>query len=495
MKAAAKVAAQVGLIALCLTPVVRQLTQDWGAISLLAAQLQLPALLASAALLVLSSLFLPIALSAFTRGGRARIGYRDSALAYFASQPMKYLPGSFWILPGRVVLLGRRGHDAGLASGGLLFEMVAQVLSSALVAALLLGAAGMAAVGWTAGVWTVLAGSLLSAGLLLASPGLVRCIRRVPRRICSATAQLAEIPLAARVRNLAFTMAAFVLMWLVMGASFYLLIVATDPRLDLVLLKTAVGVSTLSWLVGFLAPFSPGGIGVREGAIVLLLTALAPGPETALVALLSRVTALLVELAFAAAAWLALRGAPRGHALRLRWPLAVAHLPLRPLLAAATIGGGRNTILRRTASRTQPRQKAIRFVVIAVVAVAVLISADRYFRSAQVNAGLPHAAADHMLPFGASGFWTWRSRRIGQKRYRSVQDVQARGYLPARSPVGRLSSAAYPAVTRAVELRGAAERLALLKAAQHDGRYLLVANDWQLGRQRTLELNRSKGLP
>lgn len=314
MKAAAKLAAQVGLIALCLTPVVRQLLQDWGAMSLLAAQLHLAALLASGALLVLSSLFLPVAMSAFTCGGQERIGYRASALAYFASQPLKYLPGSFWILPGRVVLLGRLGHDAGLASGGLLGEMVAQALSAALVAAILFGAASLTAVGWASGVWLALAGSLLSAGLLLASPGLVRRSRRVPKLLRSAAAPLVEIPIAARVRNLAFTVAAFALMWLVMGASFYLLMVATNPRLDLALLKIAAGVSTLSWLVGFLAPFSPGGIGVREGVIVLLLNALAPGPEIALEALLSRLLALLVELAFAGGAWLALRRVARASA-------------------------------------------------------------------------------------------------------------------------------------------------------------------------------------
>jgi hypothetical protein len=43
-----------------------------------------------------------------------------------------------------------------------------------------------------------------------------------------------------------------------------------------------------------------------------------------------------------------------------------------------------------------------------------------------------------------------------------------------------------------VDLRWAVDRLALFKAMQHDGRYLLVTNDWQLGPQRMLELYRSK---
>jgi hypothetical protein len=43
-----------------------------------------------------------------------------------------------------------------------------------------------------------------------------------------------------------------------------------------------------------------------------------------------------------------------------------------------------------------------------------------------------------------------------------------------------------------VDLRWAVDRLALFKAMQHDGRYLLVTNDWRLAPRRMLELYRSK---
>jgi len=84
--------------------------------------------------------------------------------------------------------------------------------------------------------------------------------------------------------------------------------------------------------------------------------------------------------------------------------------------------------------------------------------------------------------------------KIGQKRYRSVQDVQARAATCLRrSPVGRLMSAtAYQTASGAVALRWAVDRRALFNAMQHDGRYLLVTNDWQLAPQRMLELYRSK---
>ncbi len=84
--------------------------------------------------------------------------------------------------------------------------------------------------------------------------------------------------------------------------------------------------------------------------------------------------------------------------------------------------------------------------------------------------------------------------KIGQKRYRSVQDVQARAATCLRhSPVGQLLTAtAFQTPEGPVDLCWAVDRLALFQAMQHDGRYLLVTNDWRLAPRRMLELYRSK---
>lgn len=293
---------QALLILLCLIPIGRLAAGDWGAVRLALGQMQAPAVLASALAQFLASFALPVAMAAFTRGAAGRIGYRASALAYFGSQPMKYLPGSFWILPGRVILLRSLGHDVGLASAGLLFEMVAQVLSCALVVVALNALIGFATGWYGAAAWAILAGALIAGLLLLFGPALAGRIRR-PAAVRRALAQLAAVPLAARLRGLLVTALCYGVMWLLMGVSFYALLTAAAPRMDLALLALAVGVSSLSWLAGFLTPFSPGGVGVREGVIALLLTPAVGGPQAVTVALLSRVLALAVELAFFAGVW------------------------------------------------------------------------------------------------------------------------------------------------------------------------------------------------
>jgi transposase len=92
--------------------------------------------------------------------------------------------------------------------------------------------------------------------------------------------------------------------------------------------------------------------------------------------------------------------------------------------------------------------------------------------------------------------------KIGQKRYRSVKEVQARantnpesGFRGClrRSPVGKLMGAEASATDDGqVHLRWWVNRYALWQAMQRDGRYLLVTNDWRLSPARMLELYRAK---
>lgn len=84
--------------------------------------------------------------------------------------------------------------------------------------------------------------------------------------------------------------------------------------------------------------------------------------------------------------------------------------------------------------------------------------------------------------------------KIGQQRYRSVKEVQARAETCLRhSPVGKLMDVeAYQDIEGQVRLRWSVNRVALAQAMQTDGRYLLVTNDVTLTGVRMLELYRAK---
>jgi transposase len=84
--------------------------------------------------------------------------------------------------------------------------------------------------------------------------------------------------------------------------------------------------------------------------------------------------------------------------------------------------------------------------------------------------------------------------RIGQKRCRSVQTVQARANTCLRrSPVGHLLRAeAAETAEHPLDLRWWVDTDALWHAMQTDGRYLLVTNDGSLTPQRMFEVYRAK---
>ena len=79
----------------------------------------------------------------------------------------------------------------------------------------------------------------------------------------------------------------------------------------------------MTWVVGLLAFLTPGGLGVREGALALLLSPFLPVPLPTVVALLARVWWTVAELISVATAMLvgrnleqeesSIRGSSRPH--------------------------------------------------------------------------------------------------------------------------------------------------------------------------------------
>jgi len=89
----------------------------------------------------------------------------------------------------------------------------------------------------------------------------------------------------------------------------------------------------------------------------------------------------------------------------------------------------------------------------------------------------------------------WEVRaKIGKPYYRTVTDVQRRANTRLKnSPAGKFMRAqAFANAQGQVYLHWWLDRYALWKADQHDGRYLLVTNDWSLSPKQMLALYRQK---
>jgi glycosyltransferase 2 family protein len=217
----------------------------------------------------LYGLLLMLLARAWSRAAAPASSLRQALAVYGTSVLPKYIPGSI-LQYGSRQLLGRRlGWDAALMAHASLLEIALHVVAALTIAMVVLGATGSAA--GLGAYWPVLALALVVAGIVL-----IVVFRRLPVRpvIISVVYQLAFFAGLA-------TLAALC------GASYGI----AAP-----LLPTVGGLFLLAWLVGFIMPLAPGGIGVREATGVALLSGLVGVPAALLVMASMRLVSLLGDI-------------------------------------------------------------------------------------------------------------------------------------------------------------------------------------------------------
>lgn len=191
------------------------------------------------------------------------LGWLDGASIWLLSSMAKYVPGKVWTLAGMAVMAERRGVPAWAATGSAVLLQVLSLGTGALVVA----GAGLLAGTAPGGVGTTtllaVAGGSVAITLLALWPPFTR---RLMAAVAPA-ADLTHIPGLAIVGQgaLANTIA-----WVGHGTAFWLIARGTLPGTGLGLAES-VAAYTASYVAGVIAPFAPGGLGVREGILVVAL--------------------------------------------------------------------------------------------------------------------------------------------------------------------------------------------------------------------------------
>ena len=190
-------------------------------------------------------------------GWAQRIGFGAAARAWCLANLGRYVPGKIWSVTGLVVLAQREGvRGSAAAASAVAFQ------------ALVLGTGVAVVAGATPHATSALR---LAAGLLVALASLGVLVweptARWLGRLMNAQAPLTPLPLSAVGLGGAFMF----LGWLTYGFAFWLFVRGLLPEAHLPV-TIAAGAFTLSYILGTLALFAPGGIGVREVVMISLLT-------------------------------------------------------------------------------------------------------------------------------------------------------------------------------------------------------------------------------
>lgn len=225
-----------------------------------------------------------------------RVSVRTAVPVWFLSNLARYAPGKVWQISGMAYLARRRGLRAFHAVGASVLLQVLVVATGALLVGGLLPREMSALYGWPAEA-ALLAGGLLVAAFFL-SPLFDRSVAALAHRLGGSPGET-RLPLRRKIAFGAGTAAA----WVAYGLGFWLFLrgsVGHAPPPEV-----ACGIFAAGYLAGFMAFFTPGGLGVREGAFVVLLQPYLSAPVALAAALLSRVWLTLLEVVLAGASALA----------------------------------------------------------------------------------------------------------------------------------------------------------------------------------------------
>jgi hypothetical protein len=282
--------ASVVLVLLSLAFLVHRVAGDWERLEPERLSLAIGPLAAHLGLLALSFLFLIAGWHLLLRAFGPHLPFRAAARSWLLGGIARYIPGKLASLVGRVVVCVREGGNTGAATAALVTE---QVLYGIIGLAFLL-AAGPRLV--PASIVSVdprllLAGALVAA-VLLVHPALIRRLTGAASRLAGRD-DLPSNPGYGRLATVGSILAAG---WILHGLAGFALVRAVTP-LGAEHAPDAVLAFVGSWAAGFLAFLVPAGLGVREAALTLLLTPSIPGPLAVAVALLARLTWVVVELA------------------------------------------------------------------------------------------------------------------------------------------------------------------------------------------------------
>ena len=216
------------------------------------------------------------------------IGWWRASRVWFLSQGLKYIPGSVAYAVGRVHLAREEGVQGIPAALGLALENLLPLATAVLLFLALL----------PFGLVQTLP-SNLTVGVLVAAVALTLSLPLFLGRLPAVWPMSGNISLG--YKALAALLAFYVLVWLVVGLACYLSFRSLGQGFPLSLWQV-LGLYAISWAGGLVAVFAPGGLGVRDGILIVLMSSFIPFPLAAAGAAVVRVQTLAVEglLAFLA---------------------------------------------------------------------------------------------------------------------------------------------------------------------------------------------------
>lgn len=284
--------AQAAFLLAALAYTVRMLVRHWGAVKDAAADVHpnWPLLVGASGIVLFTYVILIQSWRVLIAGEGSYLRFPAAARIWFVANLGRYIPGKVWSIAALNVLAAREGVSGAAAAGAAILGTLLNIGAGFGVIAL----SGSRLVSGLPGFRTVsVVGSIVFVVGVAALPWILPPIAVRAARLLGRTPPPVRIPAV----NLLTAVTINVVSWFCYGWAFMVFCAAVMPTVHGTVSQfTAVWAA--SYVLGYVALFSPGGFFIREGTLVAAMVALgmASTTDAAIVATVSRLWLSVVEL-------------------------------------------------------------------------------------------------------------------------------------------------------------------------------------------------------
>jgi len=216
--------------------------------------------------------------------------FPETIESWFYSQLGKYMPGKIWVFLGRISYYESKGKSKKSTSVALYFEMVTVLMAGGFIflASLIFFGKMWPFHSWKQSGWLIL---LFLLGLVSLHPSVLQKI------LNWVLVKFDREPLSLSIsyRDVLWIVMVCIVAWVIGGIGFYLFVDSVFPIAPQTILFLIVALAVSSTL-GLVAIFAPSGLGVREGALVYLLSFMMATPVAVIISILTRIWMTLIEI-------------------------------------------------------------------------------------------------------------------------------------------------------------------------------------------------------
>lgn len=216
-----------------------------------------------------------------------KINFKNALRIWVIANTSRYIPGKIWQYLGRIELAKREGTSRAKTFASLLIEIFLVLTAGIFVSLLSLPFLPLKEFAH----WWVF---LILFPFLLLHPFLSNKIIDILSKFSKRDFGVVKVNLG--FRDTVLSLPWFILNFFINGLALFFLVSSVSQNFNPNLIMALTGFYALSWVIGFVSFFTPGGIGVTEVSLAYLLSTIMPFALASLVALSYRFFLTIAEL-------------------------------------------------------------------------------------------------------------------------------------------------------------------------------------------------------